>query len=49
MTLDPQEPDNLIALNADGEKELEIRQKLRTGKLACPGRHKSVTVDSEKR
>jgi hypothetical protein len=42
----PDEPSNIVALNADAAKDLEIRQRNQQNKYDCPGLHRSIEVDS---
>lgn len=49
MTMEPTEPDNVIALNKASVAHLEILKKARAEKFTCYGIHKRVVVDSETR
>jgi hypothetical protein len=44
-----EEADNIIAINADAAKALEITKKIQERKFACIGIHKHVVVDSHAR
>lgn len=49
MDLTPPEPSNIVALNGSVEQQLEITRKAMERQHKCSGRHKQITVDSERR